>query len=376
MVLETINLLKDLAQIAGDTSTAMALLMQRFNDRECSNAIIYHLRLLAGAWLKGNAAEYEPFLDAGGDVTSWAHLNIEVPDKEIDHLSIMLLSSILLKPIGFVLEIAYLDRTPGSMVNTYRFPDEANGQDSGSLGPIIYLLFRPDHYDILYKDPAGTAAPVAAPAPVNLQVHRAESFSQQHQITSHPSTSLHNFATLDYSPLAMLPGFCGPTPALPSMTASSPASPMHDAYTPTVQSSWMQAPFPDTHLQQPIPPPAPPPLAARATPAPAPSQQRVAAPTTQGGGANKSGQPVDYQLRFSSQCFHLKNPGGDPSLLSQSPFPEQPSFTTTMFKNSHFNKAHYNNPHFHPEEWTPDDEPGERCIGVVSKKKPKARTEY
>lgn len=374
MVIETINLLKELAQIASDTTAAMALLMQRFNDRDCSNAIVYHLRLLAGAWLKGNAADYEPFLDAGGDVAGWAHLNIEVPDKEIDHLSIMLLSNILLKPIGFVLEIAYLDRTPGSLVNTYRFPDETNGQDPMTLGPIIYLLFRPDHYDILYKDPAETVTPAPVPAPVSLQVNRAASFSHHHQITSHPPTSLHNFATLDYSSLAMLPGFCGPTPGLSSLTASSPTSPMHDAYAPSAQASWMQTPFTEPHLQQPIPPP-PPSLAAGPTPAPSSQSQSTPPTSTSSSGPTKANQPVDYQLRFSSQCFHLKNPAVDSSLLPQSPFPE-PSFTTTMFKNSHFNKAHYNNPHFHPEEWMPEDDTPDRCTGSVGKKKSRVKPEH
>lgn len=379
MVFETINLLKDLAGAVPDTNTAMALLMQRFNDRECSNAIVYHLRLLAGAWLKGNFTEYEPFLE-GGDVATWAHLNIEVPDKEIDHLSIMLLASILLKPIGFVLEIAYLDRTPGSEVNTYRFPDETNGQDPMSLGPIIYLLFRPDHYDILYKSPREPVMPTPQPVALNLQVNRAASFSHHHQITSHPP-SLHNFATLDYSPLAMLPGFGGPQSGLTSMATSSPTSPMHNNAYASPAQSWLQSPFPDTPMQQNIPPPPPPqqqqqqPLATGPTtqaPGASPSQsQQLPSP----GAPAKPNQPVDYQLRFSSRCYHLKNPTVDASVLPQGAFPE-PSFTTTMFKNSHFNKAHYNNPHFHPEEWTPEDEAHERMPGGVVKKKSKFKSEH
>jgi ubiquitin thioesterase protein OTUB1 len=374
MVYETINLLKDLAACVPDTNAAMTLLMQRFNDRECSNAIVYHLRLLAGSWLKGNFTQYEPFLDTGGDVATWAHLNIEVPDKEIDHLSIILLTSILLKPIGVVLEIAYLDRTPGSEVNTYRFPDETNGQDPMNLGPIIYLLFRPDHYDILYKSPRESIMPTPQPVALNLQVNRAASFSHHHQITSHPP-SLHSFATLDYSPLAMLPGFGGPPSALTSMTTSSPASPMHNAYASPAQS-WMQSPFSDTSMQQNIPPPPPPPsqpqaLAPGPTQAPSPSQPQLPV----AGAPAKPNQPVDYQLRFSSQCFHLKNPTADSSLLPQGgAFPE-PSFTTTMFKNSHFNKAHYNNPHFHPEEWAPEDEAHERVTSGVVKKKSKTKSE-
>ncbi|CRK47568.1 hypothetical protein BN1723_007625 [Verticillium longisporum] len=371
MVHETLSLIKDLADVVTDSATAMALLMTRFNDAQCSNAIVYHLRLLAGSWLKGNANDFEPFLVGSGGLLQWCNENIEVPDREIDHIGITLLANILLKPIGFVLEITYLDRTPGSQANVYRLPEEATGQDPANLGPIIYLLYRPAHYDILYhKMSSRFPNPAAgAPAPLELQVNRAMSFSQQHEVAS-ATPSLHNFSTVDFSALAMLPGFSGPPSAMSSLASPTAVSPMHNAYDPSPQTPWLSAPFSDSAMQQTAPPA---PSAALGLLRTQPRQPPPSSTTGSQAAPSKPSQPVDYQLRFSSQCFHLKNSPAEPtSMLSQNGYTE-PNFTTTMFKNSHFNKAHYNNPQFHPEEWVPDDEPHDRSVN--SKRKIRSRSD-
>ncbi|KAL0937114.1 Ubiquitin thioesterase OTUB1 [Colletotrichum truncatum] len=358
MVDETIALLRDLAQNIANQQLAMHILVQRFNDQDASNAIIYHLRLLASSWLKGNADAYVPFIPGDTGIAGYCS-ELERPNREIEHLGIQLLVQVLLKPVNFVLEIAYLDRSAGSQVNSYRLPDEAAGQDPANLGPIIYLLYRPDHYDILYKSPPN-------PAPLNLQVNRATSFSHRQEITS-VTPSLHSFTNIDYSPLAMLPGFGGPSSglssALSSLGSPTTTSPLPDAYDPPPQPPWLTTPYSD-HLhqqqQQPL-------TAARVQPqAPPQSQQSTPAP-------GKPSQPVDYQLRFSHQCWHLSNSGSaQPSMLSSQPSFPEPSFTTAMFKNSHFNKAHYQNPHFHPEEWTPDDDGHERIPSIKKKGRLKA----
>jgi ubiquitin thioesterase protein OTUB1 len=322
MVEETITLLRDVAANIANRRVAMEILMQRFNDRECSNAIIYHLRILASSWLKGNPASYEPFIpDEYLGIAGYCQGCLEPPDREIEHLGIVLLANVLLKPVNFVLEIAYLDRSPGGQVNIYRYPDEANDQDVADLGPIIYLLYRPDHYDILYKIPT---------QPVNIQVNRVSSFTHHHDITS-TAPSLQSFTTVDFSPLALLPGF-GPS----GLSSVSPIaqSPIPEAFTSTSQSPWLPQTFPEP-LPQAAPPPPPPP------PTQLPPPQTTQAPSTN-----------TYPLRFSREMHRLP----------VDTFPE-PTFTTNMFKNSHFNKAHYNNPDFHPEEWTPDDDGPERGSG-------------
>ncbi|KAF9875203.1 hypothetical protein CkaCkLH20_07469 [Colletotrichum karsti] len=372
MVDETIALLRDLADNISNRQLVQQIVMQRFNDQDVSNAIIYHLRLLASSWLKGNSEDYAPFIP--GDLGVFGYCaELERPNVEIEHLGLQLLVQVLLKPVNMVLEIAYLDRSAGSQVNSYRIPNEAMSQDPANLGPIIYLLYRPDHYDILYKSP-----PNPAPHALNLQVNRATSFSHRQEIMS-VTPSLQTYTNMDYSPLAMLPGFGGPpsglssglSSALSSLGSPASASPMPDAYDAPPQSPWMPAPYSD-HLQQ-----QPPPQQQQPVPTPRPQPQSTPQPQSQQSTptSGKPSQPVDYQLRFSHQCWHLSNSGSSqPSMLpSQSSFPE-PSFTTAMFKNSHFNKAHYQNPQFHPEEWTPDDEGHERVPSA--KKKGRVKSEH
>jgi ubiquitin thioesterase protein OTUB1 len=329
MVEETVLLLKDIAQNIANRDVAMAVLMERFNDRSCSNAIIYHLRLLASSWLKENPAHFEPFIPDDVGIAGYCQDFLERPDREIEHLGIVLLTNVLLKPVNFVLEIAYLDRSPGSQVNTYRFPPEANEQESALLGPFIHLLFRPDHYDILYR-------PLAKP--ISIQVHKVTTCKHDNSVLSN-GPQLNEFSEVDFSTLALMPNLAHGGFAAPSAAA------IGEAYLPTGTTAWLGPPY--TGPVQPPAPALPPPP----TQLPPPTQPAPTSPAT------------TYPLRFSREMHRL----------TTDPFMEPPTFTTNMFKNSHFNKAHYNNPEFHPEEWTPDDDVPEK--GGSGRKKGRGKQE-
>ncbi|KEZ39415.1 hypothetical protein SAPIO_CDS10131 [Scedosporium apiospermum] len=341
MVEETIRLLKDIAAHMVDPNAAMAILTDRFNDRDCSNAIIYHLRLLACSCLKTYPAPYEPFIPEGLGVTGYCSEVIERVDREIEHLGITLLVNVLLKPINFVLEIAYLDRSPGSQVNIYRFPDGVESQDP-SLGSVIYLLYRPDHYDLLYR------------TPINIQINRAMSFTHQ-GIDAHQR--LDTFSSVDFESLAVLPGFSYAATSMAPLDSQSLAPTMAGSFVPVPpQPQWMPPPAAFTATvpshtvpprQAPVPPSAPP-----VEPAPLPSRPSHVSGSLAPPHTSVPSPQTTYHLRFSQEYYKLEN----------STFPE-PNFTTAMFKNSHYNKAHYNNPDFHPEEWTPDDDCLERSGG-------------
>ncbi|KAK0656283.1 peptidase C65 Otubain-domain-containing protein [Cercophora newfieldiana] len=317
MAEETIELFHRISRLMKNRDHALAELSESFNNPELANSILYHLRLLASSWLKGNPDAFAAFITSDLGVTGYSAETIERPNIEIDHLGMTLLVDILLKPAGFVLEVAYLDRSPGSQVNTYRFPEEATNRHASQLGPIIHLLFRPDHYDILYPVEAALPPPPPPPsAPVDLQVHRVASFSQGYEITSTPTT-LHSYAAagLHTNPLALIPGGFDPLPT--TLAGSSPISP----YAPSPASPWMSTPFVDTIPQEQQ---APIPLPIRT---PAPAQQT-------------------HPLRFSEYCQL-------PEYVDNGTWKE-PTFQTSTFKNSHFNVAHYNNPNFQPEEYKPE----------------------
>ncbi|KAJ4206895.1 hypothetical protein NW767_003189 [Fusarium falciforme] len=368
---ELIGLLRQVAQSINDPTMAHMLVQEKWNDPSSANGMIYYLRLLAATYLKGNAATYEAFVNDGIGIPAYCAQFVEIPDHEIEHLGIIALVNTLLKPAGQVLEIAYLDRSPGTQVNRYRFPDEANGQDPTTLGPIIYLLFRPNHYDILYRDPP---VPVG---PITMQVNRVSGFTHNTDITA-TQTDLGQFATLNFDSLAMIPGLnSGPAfGGLGSLAPPPPASTVAESFSPVQQSPWMPS-FPETlpvSTPQAAPPPPPtimasqpptPPASLSGSSAMGPSPPMVA---TSGLGPQSSLMPPPssgYHIRFSPVQLEYEE--------SKNNFPE-PTFqvTTNTFKNSVWNRAHYGNPDFHPEEWSPDDEHTDGRVGGKRKKKDSA----
>ncbi|RYP68634.1 hypothetical protein DL769_005471 [Monosporascus sp. CRB-8-3] len=321
MISETYDLFEEVIVAMSSGQDCMGPLMAKFNDISSSQYIIYHLRLLAASWLRGNSAEFQPYLPV--DINNYIEGTVMPVDQEIDAICVRVLVDVLLKPANMVLEIAYLDRSEGAEVNVHRMPEEANGQNLAASGPIIYLLYRPGHYDILYRDPV-LQHPPAPTAPLSLQVNRVTSFAHQ-QETQSTVPSLQNFTTLDMNPLTMIPAF-EPT-GLSPLVPPQPASPMSAAYVPSPQSPWIPQPFPEP-MQAPAPVPA----------QPSPPQQQPTTPMT------------THPLRFSKWNFP------DLPEMAENAASYEPAFTTNTFKNSHFNVAHYSNNNFQPEMYRPEAE--------------------
>ncbi|KAM7205259.1 Peptidase C65 Otubain domain containing protein [Rhypophila sp. PSN 637] len=304
---ETIELLGRISDALPDRARAMAELMEAFNNPDISNSIIYHLRLLASSWLRGHSEDYSNFLEEGLGVDGYCETKIQQVNREIEHVGIDLLVNVLLKPVGFVLEIAYLDRSPGSQVNHFRFPNEANHQHPSTLGPMIHLLFRPDHYDILY------------PPQMDIQVHRVNTF--QPSFMASPVVGIPDYSSPDLQTLSsLIPGFGGPPPGLAPFVDATAGSPL-TSYTSSPSSTWMPSPFPETAQAQAAP-------VSVAVPAPTPA--------------------LTYHLRLSEYC---QMPEYVENVTSR-----EPAFQTSTFRNSHFNVAHYNNPNFQPEEYKPESD--------------------
>ncbi|KAI8632731.1 peptidase C65 Otubain-domain-containing protein [Xylariaceae sp. FL1651] len=311
MVSDTFDLFNDIILAMSEGNDPMPSLMAKFNEVYISSCLVYHLRLLACSQLKGNAAHYEPYL--AGNLQDYIDATVMPANREIDHICLVLLHAILLKPVNMVLEIAYLDRSEGTQVTVHRFSNEATEQDSSTLGPIIYLLYRPGHYDILYRDSQIHIPSIpSGPTPVDLQVHRVAYNDQDFQ-TQEPA--LQTAYDMDMSGLAVLiPGFpsgLSPPLGVPSTTPS----PMTDPYAPSPSSSWVPQHYSPESIS------APPPL-----------------------------QPSP-PLRFSKYNFPNL-----PEMAAENNNNYEPTPMTNTFKNSHYNVAHYNNLHFQPEMYKPDAE--------------------
>lgn len=353
---EMLGLVRDLAANLTDPAVAHAMLLQRWNDASVEGGLIYYLRLLAATYLKANAATYDPFVPDGQGVQAYCSQSVELVNHEIEHLGIVALVNVLLKPAGIALEIAYLDRSPGSQVNHHRFTDD-DGDDQGSLpgAPVVYLLYRPDHYDILYRAPEN-------PAPVTMQVNRVSSMSHDVQIASN-SASLGAFSTLDFGALSMIPGFSGVS-GMSSMSMPMPApstsSPVESAFSPGPQQSPWTSPFSDDVRIQVSQAPQPPTVAAQPPTPSSPTSPVGPSPPMMGGCLSMEQKrpslvpgglaaSAGYPIRFSPVQLEYDE--------SNSGFRES-SFQvkTSTFKNSVWNRAHYGNPDFHPEEWSPEDD--------------------
>ncbi|UKZ81514.1 hypothetical protein TrVFT333_009286 [Trichoderma virens FT-333] len=395
---EAHNLLRDIAANIANPGLARVILLQRFNDSTIEANIIYYFRILSATSLKANAAIYDDFAADFGGIANYCSQAIDIVNREIEHLGIIGLANLLLKPIDFVLEIAYLDRSPGSQVNRYRFPEEANQQDTTSLGPTIYLLYRPDHYDILYRAPpiqapAPPVIPVSVPAPsgsVDLQINRVSNFTNSININHGGNPT--GFGTGSMNVLAMLPGFSmnslgglgvgelGELSGLSPLTSPpSAASPVGDPFVSSQQSSPWMSQFSEVPQQQPPPPPPPPPSTLPPTSAVSvspltPTASMTPSPTTRSSSisslvpANNPpvppvASPSGYHIRFSPVQLEYEE--------SNRSGIREPAFQTTQsttFKNSVWNRAHYGNPDFHPEEYVPDEDHWERRHGRAKTK--------
>ncbi|KAI1814553.1 peptidase C65 Otubain-domain-containing protein [Poronia punctata] len=308
MVSETLDLFNDLIAGMSAGHDPMPILMVKFNDPNMAPYFVYHLRLLACARMKESSAEYGAWL--GSSVGDYIQSTIMPVDKEIDHICLNLLSDILLRPANIGLEVAYLDRSDGTEVNVHRMSDAVDGQDSPSFASVVSLLYRPGHYDILYRGDAQVHVNPAAtvPVPVDLQVHRAtyqnEDFEPQIPV-------MQDAYSVDLSALAMIPG-------LPSFGAPSTVSPSADLYAPSPTSPWAPQVFPAESISAP--------------PLSQPS-------------------PPHQPIRFSKYNFPNLT-----EMATETGTTYEPAYSTPTFKNSHFNVAHYSNLNFQPELYQPDAE--------------------
>jgi ubiquitin thioesterase protein OTUB1 len=377
MVAETTTLLDDLANLVQTSPLQAAedLLRERFNDPNVSASIVYHLRLLASSWLQANPALYQGFIPDGLGVDGYRKTWIDPSNQEIDHLGMTLLIDVLLKPIGVAVEIVYLDRSEGTQANSHIFQSEdSNGVPTSPGGPTIYLLYRPSHYDILYKDPVPPTMPLDN-IPQNIQVHRVSNFSGHEAIQSTPGSM-----DFDMSALLGIPGFSLAQPShhqysqyrspieqtytpSPISSSMSPISPVSSATTPcsALPSSYSTQPQAPPTLTSPIltsPHTAFPPVTTRL-----PIHTQLPPPH----GPSLSSLPSELSSPASASSFRPSKYEWEAAAGFQEPM----NFQSSTFKNSHYNTAHYNNPNFQPEAWTPesDDPPVTRKDPPSNRKK-------
>ncbi|KAF2763961.1 cysteine proteinase [Teratosphaeria nubilosa] len=200
---ETYELLRKVGA-ALQTGSAETVLHEAFNDETVQNYIITHLRLLTAAWMKTRPGDYAPWL-IGQTVEQFCENHVMPIAAEIDNVSLIALKDVLLSPAGFALEVLYLDRTDGSEVNMHRFDPVGLPVTIGT----ICLLYRPGHYDILYKTED-------IPQSINPVTYL-------HYSTSHHYEPIQDLGVSDF--MTMIPGMSYASPSSGWIQLSGPFRP-------------------------------------------------------------------------------------------------------------------------------------------------------
>ncbi|KAI1315425.1 OTU domain, ubiquitin aldehyde binding [Mortierella claussenii] len=118
-------------------------LLATFQNDEVSNSIVMHFRLMASAYLKTHQEDYAPFLEFGQTMEEYCSMHVEAMGRESEEMMLIALT----KATHVSVEVAYLSGNQDA--------DEVNFlpflPDTAPYMPPLVLLYRPGHYDILYR---------------------------------------------------------------------------------------------------------------------------------------------------------------------------------------------------------------------------------
>ncbi|KAL7978208.1 hypothetical protein Chor_014747 [Crotalus horridus] len=122
-----------------EKQTTLSELLASFNDQSTSDYLVVYLRLLTSGYLQRENKFFEHFIEGGRSIKEFCQQEVEPMCKESDHIHIIALAQAL----NVSILVEYMDRGEGGTTNPHVFPEGSE--------PRVYLLYRPGHYDILYK---------------------------------------------------------------------------------------------------------------------------------------------------------------------------------------------------------------------------------
>lgn len=111
------------------------------NDDNEANYLIIFLRLITAGFLKEHSEEYAPFIE-DCSLADYCTTEIESMWKDADHLAV----TGLVNAIGQSIRVQYMDQNAAPNGGLYYdFPPDQ------TEAPRITLLYRPGHYDLVYR---------------------------------------------------------------------------------------------------------------------------------------------------------------------------------------------------------------------------------
>ncbi|TRY75898.1 hypothetical protein TCAL_00671 [Tigriopus californicus] len=118
-------------------------LFETFNEPGQSDYLVVFLRLLTSMQLQRNAEFYQNFMEGDKTVAEFCATEVEPMYNESDHIHITALT----EATGISLRVIYLDRGSQTEASLHDFPDQG---ESAATTPLVHLLYRPGHYDVIY----------------------------------------------------------------------------------------------------------------------------------------------------------------------------------------------------------------------------------
>lgn len=126
-----------------DTNESEVLeeLYKLFNEQAYSDYVVVYLRLITSGYLQENSEFYSNFIEGNyASLSDFCKKEVEPMYKESDHIHIIAICAAL----NCTVRVEYMDRGSCAEVIAHDFPEI-------SKNPAVHLLYRPNHYDILYK---------------------------------------------------------------------------------------------------------------------------------------------------------------------------------------------------------------------------------
>ncbi|PIO71489.1 hypothetical protein TELCIR_06614 [Teladorsagia circumcincta] len=116
-------------------------IFEDLNDDGEANYLIIFLRLITAGFLKEHSEEYAPFIE-DSSLADYCTTEIESMWKDADHLAV----TGLVNAIGQSIRVQYMDQNAAPNGGLYYdFPPDR------TEAPRITLLYRPGHYDLVYR---------------------------------------------------------------------------------------------------------------------------------------------------------------------------------------------------------------------------------
>ncbi|KIX04933.1 uncharacterized protein Z518_05804 [Rhinocladiella mackenziei CBS 650.93] len=339
-----------------------AVLLEALNDENKSNSIVYHFKMMTSSFMQLQSDRYEAFLEM--PVAQYCLTRIDPANQEIDHIGLQALTDAVIAPAYIALEVSYLDRSTGDEVTPHQFVLNSQGW------PTIRLIYRPGHYDIIYKDdkPIQVFFQSSAPqyvAPLGNEIFKGDMEALNLQSYMFPNANVMSSHSLVGPSLGSSSNTFQSHLQRPPPMSFTDTNATEQSYFPPVSSHTATLPQQQQQAPPPPPPPPPPPAGVRSHSLPyrtysspmiqthpqmSPSSQSPSSPSPI---TTKSGLPNhktnEAKIRYNENCFNF-------NIHRHESLPLDPG----SFGSSALSQAHFANSDFQPQMWNAEEEYGKR----------------